>query len=287
MLPQLSLLYLKPRHEVTVEVLRKYDLTVEVSARQITEIPPEMADYVTSVHMPYSTHELGRLNYAAVDDDFRELSLQMIEEAMRQAARLYPDAGIAVIHGAPERFAWEAQPAGQFGDYDLYIGSLRRLADTAADNGFRLMLENNRRYWTNAEGEMAWEDAAPAANLIYFAIEPADWLQSWHDVAHENLKLCLDTAHACCTVHAVADHEQRVAELMRFLDEPEALGHIHWNDHELFEPEGRLDKHLNIGKGTIPPKIHRRIKYLDASHLLEHYHGEDALVEELAYIESL
>ena len=287
MLPQLGLLYLKPRHEVTVEVLRKYDLTVEVSTRQIAEVPPEMAGYVTSVHMPYSTHELGRLNYAAVDDDFRELSLEIIEEAMRQAGRLYPDAGLAVIHGAPERFAWEAQPAGQFGDYELYIRSLRRLADSAADNGFRLMLENNRRYWTNAAGEMAWEDSAPADNLVYFAIEPNDWLQSWHDVAHENLKLCLDTAHACCTVHAIADHEQRVAELMRFLDEPEALGHIHWNGHELFEPEGRVDKHLNVGQGTIPQEMHRRIKHLAASHLLEHYHGEAALAEELAYIEAL
>ena len=97
MLPQLSLLYLKPRHEVTVEVLRKYGLTVEISSRQIAEVPPEMAAYVTSIHMPYSTHELGRLNYAAVDDDFRELSLEIIEEAMRQAGRLYPEAGLAVM----------------------------------------------------------------------------------------------------------------------------------------------------------------------------------------------
>jgi hypothetical protein len=33
--------------------------------------------------------------------------------------------------------------------------------------------------------------------------------------------------------------------------------------------------------------LHRRVKQLDASHLLEHYHGEDALIEELAYIDAL
>ncbi len=287
MTPKLGIIYMKPKHEPGAEVLRRHDLTVEVASRQMTELPPDIAERVASVHMPYSTPELGRLNYAAVDSEFRQISLEIIENAMRQAAELLPDAGLVVIHGSPQRFVGESQAGGEIGDYGLYIQSLRRLADTAAENGLRLMLENNRRYWTNAAGEMAWEDSAPAENFVYFAIEPDDWLQSYHDVGHENLKLCLDTAHACCTVHAVADHDERVEQFMRFLSDPEAIGHVHWNGHELFEPEGRLDKHLNVGKGTIPIEVHRKVKSLGIPLLLEHFHGEEALVEELAYIEML
>jgi len=287
MAPKLGIIYMKPKHEPGADMLCRYDLTVEVASREMTELPPAIAERVASVHMPYSTPALGRLNYAAVDNEFRHISLQIIENAMRQAAELLPNVGLIVIHGSPQRFVCESQAGGEIGDYELYIQSLRRLADTAAENGLRLMLENNRRYWTNAAGEMAWEDSAPAENFVYFAIEPDHWLQSYHDVGHENMKLCLDTAHACCTVHAIADHDERVEQLMRFLSDPEAIGYVHWNGHELFEPEGRLDKHLNVGKGTIPIEVHRMVKNLGIPLLLEHFHGEEALVEERAYIDSL
>ena len=62
---------------------------------------------------------------------------------------------------------------------------------------------------------------------------------------------------------------------------------MHWNGHHAFEPEGRLDGHLNVGAGTIPEEVHRRVRDLDATHLLEHYHGEAELRRELAFIRGL
>ena len=286
MIPRLNMGY-APNSGVTREIIVKYDMRVEVAKAYFDDALAEVAELVGSVHLPWNEADLGRLNYAAVDEEFRRASIERIRDTIVFAAEHFPTAELTVLHGAPYRWIAHEHEAGRVGDYELFIAGLRELADLAAEHDLLLTLENNNCYWLNAAGEFAWENAEPTPEMRYFGCTPQHWLAAYDDVAHDSLKLCLDTAHACTYAHTIEDHAERAATLLSYLDRPEAIAHVHWNGHQAFEPEGRLDKHLNVGKGSIPEEVHRRVKELDASHLLEHYLGEDALVEELAYIEAL
>ncbi len=286
MLPQLNIGY-SPNAGVTRDLVVKYNMGIEV-VRGFEEVAlAEAADLARSVHMPWSEPEIGRLNYAATDPDFRRLCMEMIEGRIVFAAENFPTARLVVIHGAPYHWVAHEHPGGRIGDYELFISALRELADFAGEHGLLLTLENNNAYWVNAAGEFSWEDGVPTPDMRYFGSTPEHWLAAYDDAAHENFKLCLDTAHACTYAHTFEDHAQRPGVLLSYLERPEAIGHVHWNGHELFEPEGRMDKHLNVGKGTIPIEVHRKVKNLGIPLLLEHFHGEEALVEELAYIDAL
>jgi sugar phosphate isomerase/epimerase len=284
--PKLSISY-TPTNGVTRELLAKYDMRVEVGQAYYEDAVANVADLVASVHLPWNEAELGRHNYAAVDNEFRRVSIDRIRAAIVFAGRHFPAAEVAVLHGAPYRWMTHEHEGGRVGDYELFIAGLREFADLTAQYELLLTLENNNCYWVNAAGEFSWEDAAPTPDMRYFGCTPEHWLAAYDDVAHANLKLCLDTAHACTYAHTIADHGERTEALLSYVARPEAIAHVHWNGHQAFEPEGRTDKHLNVGKGSIPEALHRRVKQLDASHLLEHYHGEDALIEELAYIDAL
>ncbi len=286
MLPELNIGY-SPNAGVTREIVVKYNMGIEV-VRGFEEVAlAEAADLAYSVHMPWSEPGIGRLNYAATDPDFRRLCMEMIEGRIVFAAENFPSARLVVIHGAPYRWVAHEHAGGRIGDYELFISALRELADFSAEHGLLLTLENNNAYWVNAAGEFSWEDGVATPDMRYFGCTPEHWLAAYDDAGHENFKLCLDTAHACTYAHTFEDHAQRPGVLLSYLERPEAIGHVHWNGHELFEPEGRLDKHLNVGKGTIPIEVHRKVKNLGIPVVLEHFHGEAALVEELAYIAAL
>ena len=72
-----------------------------------------------------------------------------------------------------------------------------------------------------------------------------------------------------------------------FLEKPDLIRHVHWSDNYLYDQRGRNDSHLSVGKGTLPTEMHRRIKRLDATILLEHFYTFEELAEELEYIDSL
>ncbi|NLJ35213.1 MAG: TIM barrel protein [candidate division WS1 bacterium] len=286
--PRINLGYY-PEKGVTRELLTKYDLGLEVLLQQprIEQAAAEVADLVYSVHVHWLQADIGRYNFAAIDPEFRQLSLDIMEASLAEGATHFPQAQVAVIHGAPARWAGHPHPGGDGGDYDLFIAGLRELADYAHDQGLRLVLENNNSYWVDRTGKFGWQDARPSIDMRYFGCGPEDWLKAYDDAAHDNLKLCLDTAHAFTWAHHIADHDKRIEAVLTYFQRPEAIAHVHWNGHEAFEPDGRVDGHLNVGKDTIPTQIHRNVKALGVPVILEHYYGEEALVEELAYIKSL
>jgi hypothetical protein len=47
------------------------------------------------------------------------------------------------------------------------------------------------------------------------------------------------------------------------------------------------DSHANVGQGSLPIEMHRAIKGLDATLLLEHFYSIEELEEELEYIDRL
>ena len=284
-LPSLNVSF-KTTSGITREVVEQHGLRVEVAGAD-TEAQPSVADLTHAVHMPFNEAPLGRLNYAATEPDFRNRSLERIKECLQAAGSGFPNAQIAVIHGSPSRWITHEHPGARSGNYELFIEGLRELADCAADNGLLLVLENNNCYWYNNSLEYTWVDSEPHSELRYFATTSAHWIRAWEDAAHANLKLCLDTAHACTYAHTFDDHTERTEALLGYFDHPEAIGHVHWNGHLAFEPKGRVDEHLTVGDGTIPVEVHRRIKQLDVRPTLEHYHGEGALKRELDFIREL
>ncbi len=287
MLPPLSVSF-KPEAGITRQIVERYDLLVEVAGTEkVVEQVSPVADLVYAVHMPFNEAPLGRLNYAATDADYRHRALDRIKQCLRAASGNFANAEIAVIHGAPSRWAPHEHAGAREGDYELFIEGLRELAEHAADAGLLLVLENNNAYWIDAQGKFSWRDSSENPDTRYYACTPPHWLRSWEDAAHENLKLCLDTAHACTFAHTIDDYAERTQALLSYFDRPEAIAHVHWNGHLAFEPEGRVDEHLPVGDGTIPTEVHRRIKYLGVRPTLEHYQGEAALERELEYIRGL
>ena len=106
------------------------------------------------------------------------------------------------------------------------------------------------------------------------------------DVDKENVKLCLDTSHIC-TFAQRFPKEDREKEIMKFLNRPELISHVHWSDNYLYDNRGRSDSHLTVGSGSIPVEFHKIVKNLDATILLEHYYSENELIMELEFIKNL
>ena len=57
--------------------------------------------------------------------------------------------------------------------------------------------------------------------------------------------------------------------MMKFVSQPELIGHVHWNGNDLEDASGRDDRHLPIDEGKLPSKLHQTIAGLDATLLLE------------------
>ena len=74
---------------------------------------------------------------------------------------------------------------------------------------------------------------------------------------------------------------------MSFVSRPELIKHVHWNDNYLYDTRGRTDSHALLGKGTLPLDLHRAIKSLDATIVIEHFYSVGELEEELEFIAAL
>ena len=104
---------------------------------------------------------------------------------------------------------------------------------------------------------------------------------------HTVFAMCLDPSHATPYSHRWPAPERREV-VGRFLGDLDRLGHVHWNDSDLFDVRGREDLHLPVGDGNLGERFHRTIKQWARQDghiaLLEHFYDRDALDRELAYI---
>ena len=120
-----------------------------------------------------------------------------------------------------------------------------------------------------------------------FGASPEEWAQVCEDVDRPNVGLCLDSSHACTYAHSFADPGKRTERVLAFLTVPHLIRHVHWNDNYLYDVRGRTDSHAVLGKGSLPIELHRGIKRLDATVVLEHFYSIEELEEELGFIEGL
>jgi len=265
--------------------LRRLGLATEVGQEIDREALEPFGGLVTSGHAPFGTGGM-RLNIAAVDDPFREKSIGMVA-AYVEAAASVPSIRKVNIHAAPRRWCREAQTAGREGAYDRLIDALRRIGASAARHGIEIVVENNRAYWEGVSADTPVEEVDRDEQDVYFCTAPEEWIRVCDDTAMGNVRLCLDTSHACTWAQIFAAPERRREAMDAFLARPELLSHVHWNGNFIDDPRGRDDSHLSIGKGTLGEAFHRKIASLGTTRLLEHWHGAEALEEELEYIRRL
>lgn len=277
----------------------KRGLTMEVGdVLDSRRLAPEIVALATSAHalfeFPKGAPRTGRLNIAALDADWRRLSMQYLEEALVQASRL-PRVRKVVMHAAPRFWAADGRLPESVaqavlltvGEYACFVESLRRLADKAARLNLEIVVENNRAYWDTAPLDEPFAGIDRTTVPDYFATSPWEWIGLWHDVRRDNVKLCLDTGHAATVAHRF-DGAQRQELLWAFLAQPEAIGHVHWNDGTLADSQGRSDLHWALGSAGLGDEFHRAIRHLPAAtFLLEHWFDLATLDRERAYIASL
>jgi sugar phosphate isomerase/epimerase len=270
---------------VGVENLKRLNLTVEAgTSLNLTELEP-FYDRIISAHAPFGKDGM-RLNIAATDDDFRQMSLNYIIDYI-DTARHLPNLKKINMHCAPKQWKAGGQTGGQVGDYDRLIDGIRQVAAFADEHGFEVVVENNRAYWDSIADDVSAAEADRREMNEYFGTAPEEWIQIGEDINRPNVSLCLDPSHSCTYAQIFPDSEKRVEVMMAYLAKPELLGHVHWNDNDLFGVQGRQDSHLCIGKGSLPIEFHRTIKGLDATLLLEHFYSIEELEAELVYIDEL
>ena len=268
-----------------LETLESLGLLAESSMRDDIRVLDDYADVLISAHAPATAPDGSRLNIAATDDDFREMSIGMITEFIDEARR-YPNVRQVNIHFAPRQWIDETQTAGQEGDYNLLIDGVRRIAAHADRQDIEIVMENGNAYWKDVDESVEPEKLDWTTRNRYFGSSPEHWIEVCEDVDRGNVGLCLDSSHTC-TYAQTFPESQREERVLAFLKRPELIRHVHWNDNYLYDKRGRNDSHLNVGKGTLPKEMHRRIKRLDATILLEHFYTVEELKEELEYIDSL
>ena len=243
------------------------------------------SEVLISAHAPSAIGDL-RLNVAATDDGFRRESIDHIS-AYVDRARRYPNVKQVNIHFAPRRWVEDTQTRGQHGDYGRLIDGVREIATFAEGHDIEIVMENGTAKWSDVP------DDVPAAHVdwsernVYFGMPPEEWVQACLDVDRPNVGLCLDSSHVCTYAQTFAEDSRREEVAMAYLARPDLIRHVHWSDNYLYDPRGRNDSHLSVGKGTLPTEMHRAIKRLDATLLLEHFYTAEELEEELAYIDGL
>jgi sugar phosphate isomerase/epimerase len=265
--------------------LRRLNLRAEASLVDDIEALADFSDVLTSAHAPASMGDL-RINIAATDDDFRRTSIDQIVGYVDKARR-YPNVRQVNIHFAPKRWMEETQVRGREGDYARLIEGVREIAAFAAGHGIEIVMENGTARWTGVADDVPADQVDWTGRNRYFGMPPDEWVQVCEDVDRPNVGLCLDSSHACTYAQTFADHDERVKTVMAYLSRPELVRHVHWSDNYLFDPRGRNDSHLSVGKGSLPIEMHRAIKRLDATLLLEHFYSVEELEEELRFIEAL
>jgi len=140
-------------------------------------------------------------------------------------------------------------PGGDGGDYDLFIAGLRRVgrlcprAGAAASSGKQLILTG-----LTARANSGWKDARPSTDMRYFGCGPEDSLKAYERRGARQSQALSGHGHAFTWAHHIADHDKRIEAVLTYFQRPGAIAHVHWNGHEAFEPDGRVDGHLNVGK---------------------------------------
>ena len=283
--------YTELKHQLGVtssaglETLRRLDLNTEASMADDIDDMADFADVLVSAHAPAVIGEEVRLNIAATDADFRKASIQVIIDYIEKAAR-YPNVRQINLHFAPKRWNDPAQTVGREGKYDLMIDGIRQVAASSERHELEVVLENLNSYWSDDIKEVPREQVDWSHRNQYFGMAPEEWQQIVLDVDRANVGLCLDSSHVVTYAHRFPE-EQREERVLAFLSRPELIRHVHWNDNYLYDDRGRTDSHAPLDKGTLPTEMHRRIKYLDATLLMEHFYDVDILEEELKFIDSL
>ncbi len=267
-----------------VDTLRRFGLNTEASMADDIDDMADFADVLVSAHAPAVVGDM-RLNIAATDAGFRETSIQVIVDYIERAAR-YPNVRQINMHFAPKRWNDPEQTEGREGDYDLMIDGIRQIAAYCERHDLEVVLENLNSYWSDDIKETPREQVDWSGRSQYFGMAPEEWRQIALDVDRENVALCLDSSHVVTYAHRFPE-EQREERVLAFLSRPELIRHVHWNDNYLYDDRGRSDSHAPLDEGTLPTEMHRRIKYLDATLLMEHFYDVDVLEEELKFIDSL
>ena len=270
-----------------LETLLRLDLNAETSLRDDVKDFVDFADVLTSAHAPTSVNG-NRMNIAATDRDFRDISMSVLFDYIDRCAE-FPNIRHLNVHYAHKRWVSDEQTQGQIGDYEIHISSIRELGDYSAKHDIQIVLENQNSQWKDNSisvetpfSEIDWDNQ----NREAFGMAPEEWIQMCIDANHENVKLCLDSSHICTYSHRFPESE-RENKVFKFLSRPELIDHVHWSDNYLYDNRGRSDSHLPVGKGSLPVDLHRSIKELDATLLLEHFYTIEDLEQELDWINSL
>jgi sugar phosphate isomerase/epimerase len=266
------------------DVLVRYGFGAEASTTLDDSAHNGVEDLVKTAHAPYSGSE-GRFSIADVNDDLREEAIGRIEAYIEGAKARFPNLEKINMHCSPKRWASDDRPLK--GEYDRLIDGIRRVGAKADQHGLTVAVENNRAYWEGVGEEVSADQVDREAQDEYFGVEPDEWIAVQRDVDRPNVFLCLDTSHACTYTQTAVDPEDRKRLMLRYLDAGDALRHVHWNGNDLLTNVGRQDTHMSLHKDDLPDELHARLKGWDATLLLEHWYGEEALEGELSYIESL
>ncbi len=267
-----------------IETLRRFGLNTEASMADDIDDMDDLAEALVSAHAPAVVDDV-RLNIAATDANFRKISIQVIVDYIEKAAR-YPNVSQINMHFAPKRWNDATQTAGREGTYDLMIDGMRQVAAFCEGHDLELVLENQNSYWSDDIKDMPYDEVDWSRRNEYFGMAPEEWQQIAIDVDRGNVGLCLDSSHVVTYSHRFPE-DRREERVLAFLSRPELIRHVHWNDNYLYDARGRDDSHAPLDKGTLPTEMHRRIKYLDATLLLEHFYDVEVLEEELAFIDGL
>ena len=270
--------------EKPLDVLKRLGLAAEGTMGATLEEMQPYADILVTGHAPSMVDGM-RMNPAAIDEEFREKSVQMWLDYVDLVTH-FPRLTQVNIHFGPVLWIEEPQKRGNHGKYELLVESIQKLADYAAPMGKEIVLENHARYWTGLPADARGADVDWSKRNAYFGTSSEEWVRICEDVARPNVGLCLDTSHATTYVHTFPP-EERLDQLMRFLDRSDLIRHLHWSDSYLYEEKGRVDAHAVIGKGTIPVEFHRAVKQLDAIILMETFPTVPELEEQLEFVNSL
>jgi sugar phosphate isomerase/epimerase len=268
-----------------IDNLRRLDLSTEASSLSGPEEIRPFSDFAISAHAPMSKDEM-RLNIAATDEDFRQISINELLGYV-DMVRQFPKIRQINMHPAPKQWLNKTQASGRRGDYSLMVEGIRRIAAYAGQWGLEIVLENNNAYFDDTPDDVSADQIDWSEMNQSFGSSPEEWIRICEDVDRPNVALCLDSSHVCTYAQTVADPQRRKDITMAFLAKPHLIRHVHWNDNYLYDPRGRKDSHALIGKGSLPVELHRAIKGLDATILIEHFYTTEELEEELDYIARL
>ena len=271
--------------QIGIGDLRRLGLMTEGTAHMGLDEYKPFSEIMVSGHGPYLKNGV-RWNVAATDDELRKGSLEAMLDYV-DMVRHMPKLRQVNLHFPAKRWRDEAQPDGHYGTYDRMIEAFRQIADAADSHGIEIVLENGNAHWTGISDEVGADRVDWSERNWSFGASPDEWMAICVDIDRANVGLCLDSSHLATYSHTIADEGLRTRAALSFLDKPELIRHVHWNDNFLYDTRGRTDQHALLGKGTLPVEIHRSIKELDATLHIEHFYTIDELEEELEYIDGL